>query len=178
MTNEANETLVKELLDIIANDSENLERTIKCLTDDCVWVMEPAANLRGRICHSRSHRTLVLDYSSQHLAGLGHERALFGHFLSLDQVWSRWPSYYCCRLRCWHCGRRCDRGLVLHRRTDCAIPQTHAASVVVPSPKSFAVAFANYSPEILESRVLRDGDLAEILGANTVIGTEFLQTSK
>ena len=41
MPNEANEALVKELLDIVANDSENLERTLKCLSDDCVWVMEP-----------------------------------------------------------------------------------------------------------------------------------------
>ena len=36
MTNEANATLVRELLDIVANDSENLERTLKCLCDDCV----------------------------------------------------------------------------------------------------------------------------------------------
>jgi hypothetical protein len=41
MRNELNETLVKELLDIVANDSENLTRTLRCLTDDCVWVMEP-----------------------------------------------------------------------------------------------------------------------------------------
>lgn len=41
MTEKSNETLVKELLDIMANDSENLERTLKCLTNDCVWVMEP-----------------------------------------------------------------------------------------------------------------------------------------
>ena len=38
MTNNA---LVEELLDIVANDSENLERTLKCFTDDCVWMMEP-----------------------------------------------------------------------------------------------------------------------------------------
>jgi ketosteroid isomerase-like protein len=41
MTNDGNETLVRELLDIVANDSENLERTLKCLSADCVWVMEP-----------------------------------------------------------------------------------------------------------------------------------------
>lgn len=39
MTDKPNELLVKEPLDIIVNDSENLERTLKCLTDDCVWVM-------------------------------------------------------------------------------------------------------------------------------------------
>ena len=38
---EVNGALVKEWLDIVANDSENLDRTMKCMTDDCVWVMEP-----------------------------------------------------------------------------------------------------------------------------------------
>ncbi|HMK95175.1 MAG TPA: nuclear transport factor 2 family protein [Candidatus Limnocylindrales bacterium] len=33
--------LVKEMLDLIENDSENLERTMSYLTEDCVWVMEP-----------------------------------------------------------------------------------------------------------------------------------------
>ena len=36
MTNEANAALVREWLDIVANDSENLERTMQCMTDDCV----------------------------------------------------------------------------------------------------------------------------------------------
>ena len=38
---EPNRLLVQEWLDIVANDSENLERTIRCMTDDCVWVIEP-----------------------------------------------------------------------------------------------------------------------------------------
>ncbi len=38
---EANSALVREWLDIVANDSENLERTMQCMTDDCIWVMEP-----------------------------------------------------------------------------------------------------------------------------------------
>jgi len=38
---EANRVLVKEWLDIVANESENLERTMRCMTDDCIWVMEP-----------------------------------------------------------------------------------------------------------------------------------------
>ncbi len=37
MLSKANEALIKELLDLMANDSENLERTMKLLTDDCVW---------------------------------------------------------------------------------------------------------------------------------------------
>jgi len=41
MLSQANEYLVKEMLDLVANDSENLGRTIKLLTEDCVWVIEP-----------------------------------------------------------------------------------------------------------------------------------------
>ena len=41
MISDANEALVKNILDLVANDSENLERTMSYLTDDCVWVMEP-----------------------------------------------------------------------------------------------------------------------------------------
>ncbi len=41
MTNEASDRLVNELIDIVANDSGNLRRTLKCLSEDCVWVMEP-----------------------------------------------------------------------------------------------------------------------------------------
>jgi len=41
MPNATNEALAREWLDIVANDSENLQRTIKCMTDDCVWVFEP-----------------------------------------------------------------------------------------------------------------------------------------
>lgn len=41
MVNAANEQLAKDLLDLMLKDSENLERTLSFLTDDCVWVMEP-----------------------------------------------------------------------------------------------------------------------------------------
>lgn len=41
MVNEANEALVKDMLDLMVNDSENLERTLSHMTEDCVWVMEP-----------------------------------------------------------------------------------------------------------------------------------------
>jgi hypothetical protein len=45
---EANRTLVREWLDFVENDSENLERVIKCMSDDCVWTMEPGgAEYRG-----------------------------------------------------------------------------------------------------------------------------------
>jgi hypothetical protein len=39
--NVANDALVAEMLDLIVNDSENLERTMNLLTDDAVWVLEP-----------------------------------------------------------------------------------------------------------------------------------------
>ena len=38
---ETNQKLVKAMLDLVANDSENLERTMSYLTEDCVWIMEP-----------------------------------------------------------------------------------------------------------------------------------------
>jgi hypothetical protein len=41
MPGPANKALIEELLDLMVNDSENLERTMMLLTDDCVWVMEP-----------------------------------------------------------------------------------------------------------------------------------------
>lgn len=41
LSSQANQALVKEMLDIVANDSENLERTLQWITDNCVWVMEP-----------------------------------------------------------------------------------------------------------------------------------------
>ena len=44
-----NGALIREYLDIAANDSENLERTMRLLTDDCVWVMEPTGDTyRGK----------------------------------------------------------------------------------------------------------------------------------
>jgi ketosteroid isomerase-like protein len=72
----ANETLIKEMLDIIANDSENLERTMKWLTDDCVWVMEPGGTeyhgskqikgfvgiaISGRT-HDKDHKIEILNW--------------------------------------------------------------------------------------------------------------------
>ncbi len=40
-----NESLIQEYLDLAAHDSENLERTMNILTDDCVWVMEPTGDV-------------------------------------------------------------------------------------------------------------------------------------
>ncbi len=36
-----NDALVTEMLDLMSNDSENLERTMNLLSDDAVWVLEP-----------------------------------------------------------------------------------------------------------------------------------------
>jgi ketosteroid isomerase-like protein len=41
---QANEALIQEYLAIVANDSENLDRTMGLMTDDCVWVMEPTGD--------------------------------------------------------------------------------------------------------------------------------------
>ena len=40
-TSSANQTLIREYLDIATNEPENLERTMKILTDDCVWRITP-----------------------------------------------------------------------------------------------------------------------------------------
>lgn len=40
----ANEALIREYLDIVENDSENLDRTMKLMADDAVWVMETTAD--------------------------------------------------------------------------------------------------------------------------------------
>jgi len=42
--NAATEALINEQLDLMFNDSENLERTMKLIADDCVWVMEPGGS--------------------------------------------------------------------------------------------------------------------------------------
>lgn len=36
--------LIREQLDLMFNDSENLERTMKLIADDCIWVMEPGGS--------------------------------------------------------------------------------------------------------------------------------------
>jgi ketosteroid isomerase-like protein len=46
---QANEALIQEYLDIVAHDSENLERTMGLMADDCVWVIEPTGDTyRGK----------------------------------------------------------------------------------------------------------------------------------
>ena len=36
-----NELLLREMVDLMIHDSENLDRTMSYLTEDCVWVIEP-----------------------------------------------------------------------------------------------------------------------------------------
>lgn len=66
---QANERLIHEYLDITAHDSENLERTMKLMTDDCVWVMEPTGDtyrgseeLRAFVAAAMSSRTHTGQY--------------------------------------------------------------------------------------------------------------------
>ncbi len=53
---QANEALIQEYLDIVANDSANLDRTMGLMADDCVWVMEPTGDM---------YRTHTGQYSIQ-----------------------------------------------------------------------------------------------------------------
>ncbi len=72
MLSQANERLIQEYLDITAHDSENLERVMKLMTDDCVWVMEPTGDtyrgseeLRAFVGAAMSSRTHTGQYSIQ-----------------------------------------------------------------------------------------------------------------
>ncbi len=62
--NQANNALVKDVLDAMIHDSENLERTMSWMSDDCVWVMEPGGTeyhgkdqIRGFVDIAMSSRT-------------------------------------------------------------------------------------------------------------------------
>ncbi len=46
---EANKALIMEYLDIVENDSENLERTMQLMDDNVVWVMEPTGDIYSGI---------------------------------------------------------------------------------------------------------------------------------
>jgi len=66
-----------EWLDLVSNDSENLERTMRCMTDDCLWIMEPGGSeyrgseqirafvriaMSGRTHDSGEHRLLLTNW--------------------------------------------------------------------------------------------------------------------
>jgi hypothetical protein len=71
----ANDALVAEMLDLIVNDSENLERTMNLLTDDAVWVLEPGVrverwrHLRARQRCSRLWPAVALPCRASARAG-------------------------------------------------------------------------------------------------------------
>jgi ketosteroid isomerase-like protein len=72
MLSKANEALIQEYLDIVANDSENLDRTMGLMTDDCVWVMEPTGDtyigreeIKAFVGTAMSGRTHQAQYSLQ-----------------------------------------------------------------------------------------------------------------
>jgi ketosteroid isomerase-like protein len=49
MRSEANETLIKDYLDIAVNAPENLERFSELLSDDCVWaIVPPGISFEGK----------------------------------------------------------------------------------------------------------------------------------
>lgn len=45
MTYNANDKVIDELLDIMVNDSENPERLLPFLSDNCVWTLEPGGTI-------------------------------------------------------------------------------------------------------------------------------------
>jgi len=71
-----NDALVAEMLDLIANDSENLDRTMNHLADGAVWVLEPggveyhgAREIRTFVrtamasrTHDQSHRITITNW--------------------------------------------------------------------------------------------------------------------
>ncbi len=68
----ANEALIQEYLDIVANDSENLDRTMSLMAGDCVWVMEPTGDtysgreeIKAFVGTAMSGRTHKDQYSIQ-----------------------------------------------------------------------------------------------------------------
>ncbi len=63
---QANEALIQEYLDIVANDSENLDRTMSLMADDCVWVMEPTGD-------TYSGREEIKAFVSTAMSGRIHE---------------------------------------------------------------------------------------------------------
>ena len=109
MTNEANAALVREWLDIVANDSENLERTMQCMTDDCVWVMEPG----GTEYHgAREIRAFVEIAMAGRTHDKGQHRLQITNWFadsekSLLRVHARRRSDG--QIHCWHQGADKDR---------------------------------------------------------------------
>jgi ketosteroid isomerase-like protein len=72
MRNPANEKLIQEYLDVAAHDSENLDRTMGLMADDCVWVMEPTGDtysgkeeIEAFVGTAMSGRTHKAQYSIQ-----------------------------------------------------------------------------------------------------------------
>jgi ketosteroid isomerase-like protein len=68
----ANEALIQEYLDIVAHDSENLERTMQLFSDDCVFELEPTGDvyagkveIEAFVSVAMSGRTHADQYSIQ-----------------------------------------------------------------------------------------------------------------
>ena len=64
----ANEELIQEYLDIVEHDSENLERTMRLFSDDCIWEMEPTGqNPSNPITNDESLIPTLEQKSRSHL---------------------------------------------------------------------------------------------------------------
>ena len=83
MLSKANEMLVKEMLDLMANDSENLERTMKWLTDDCVWVMEPGGTEYRGVAQIRAFVEIAMSGRTH---DTGHKIEILNWFADAENL--------------------------------------------------------------------------------------------
>ncbi len=80
---EETKALLKELIDLMVNDSENLERTMKLLTDDCIWVIEPGVT---EYHGSRELRAFVGTAMSGRKHDEQHKIEILNHFADNENI--------------------------------------------------------------------------------------------
>lgn len=75
--------LVEELLDLMENDSENRERTMNMLTEDCTWVIEPGVT---EYHGSKEIRAFVNIAMSGRRHDETHKIEILNHFADNENV--------------------------------------------------------------------------------------------
>src|SRR5580658_7407908 len=81
--NSATQSLIREQLGLMFNDSENLERTMKLISDDCIWVMEPG----GSEYHGYDEiRTFVETAMSGRTHDAGHKLEILNWFADNENL--------------------------------------------------------------------------------------------
>jgi ketosteroid isomerase-like protein len=84
MLSQVNESLIQEYLDLVANDSENLERTMRLIADDCVWIMQPT----GDVYNGKEEIKALLDIA---MSGRTHK----GQYSIQIYNWFATNEYLC-----------------------------------------------------------------------------------